>query len=317
VTIPSLIEQVAALAKEEPVLRARLADWLARSRPLAPLAQSLREVHYEALAKAAGGVALGYSSRFMEAVAYLASAVFLALYAMIDRDRLRGGLFALVPRHRHIRLSRVLLELETIVGGYIRGQALTSLLMAAFTLALLTACGVKNALALAVFAGIADVLPYLGVFLSVGPAVIAALARGPGVVVVVLVAMLLYEELESRVLVPKIYGKALRLPSSVVLFALLVGGTLLGIVGALLALPAAAAVGMLIRELRVDLPGEDAPDAVVRARDERAEAEYERRVEGIPAEQAAAIAVEMSTDLQREDEDAAEAQGGVSTSTFT
>ena len=231
------------------------------------------------------------------------SALFLALYIMIDRDRLRGGLFAVVPRALHVRLSRILMNLETIVGAYIRGQMLTSVLMSVFTFVLLTACGVENALALAVFAGLADVLPYVGALLSVGPAVLAALARGPVVAAVVLVLMLAYEEFESRVLVPRIYGRALRLPSSVVLFALLAGGTLMGIVGALLALPVAAAVMMLIEELRVELPGEQEQGVDVRVReaDDRGEEEYERRAEGVGAEEAAAIAIEISQD-RREDE---------------
>jgi predicted PurR-regulated permease PerM len=187
------------------------------------------------------------------------------------------------------------------VGGYIRGQVLTSAFMAAFTFVLLLVCRVHDALAIAVFAGLADVLPYVGVFLSVGPALAAAAARGPAIVGIVLVAMLAYEELESRFLVPKVYGSALRLPSSVVLFALLVGGTLMGMVGALLALPAAAAARMLIEELRIELPGEEIDDSQKRARDERAEKEYERRAEGVPAEQAAAIAVEISEDRRVEE----------------
>jgi predicted PurR-regulated permease PerM len=301
VTIPVLVDQLASLLKQEPSLRAKLADFLARSRVTASLAQSLREVRYDALAKASAGVAWDYSTRVVSTLAYFFSAIFLALYAMIDRDTLRGGLFSLVPRTRHIRLSRVLLNLETIVGGYIRGQLLTSLFMAVFTGTLLTACGVKNALALGVLAGAADVLPYIGVLISVVPAVVAALANGPATAMIVLVAMLVYEEFESRFLVPRIYGRALRLPSSVVLFALVVGSTLMGFVGALLALPAAAAVRMLVRELRVELPGEAKGDDVVLARDARAEAEYERRVEGIPAEQAAAVAVEISEDRLEED----------------
>jgi predicted PurR-regulated permease PerM len=302
-TIPSLMEQVNALVKEEPVLRGRIADLLARSGVTAPLADSLRNVRYESLAKSSASAALEYSTRVIEIVAYLLSAVFLALYVMIDRDRLRGGLFAVVPRSHHVRLSRVLLNLETIVGGYIRGQVLTSVLMAGFTLALLAACGVHNALALAVFAGVADVLPYIGVFLSVGPALAGALAQGPAIAVVVLGGMLAYEELESRFLVPRIYGRALRLPSSIVLVALIAGGTLMGITGALLALPAAAAVRMLIEELRVDLPGEEVDDSKLRARDELAEEEYERRAEGVPAQQAAAIAVEISEERRVEEGD--------------
>ena len=107
------------------------------------------------------------------------SSLFLGLYIMIDRDRLRGGLFAVVPRALHVRLSRILMNLETIVGGYIRGQMLTSVLMSVFTFLLLTACGVENALALAVFAGLADVLPYVGALLSVGPAFGGARRAGP------------------------------------------------------------------------------------------------------------------------------------------
>jgi len=115
------------------------------------------------------------------------------------------------------------------------------------------------------------------------------------------VLMLIYEEFESRVLVPVVYGRALRLPSSVVLFSLIAGATLLGIIGALLALPVAAAILMLIDELRVELPGEteQAKDTEMRKKDERGEIEYERRTEGMPAEEAAAIAVEMSGDRKR------------------
>jgi predicted PurR-regulated permease PerM len=300
-TVPSLIEQVTALVKEEPALRAHVADTLTRSPVTAPLADALRDIRYETIARQSAGTALEYSTHAFEAFAYLLSAVFLALYMMIDRDRLRGALFATVPRTHHVRLSRVLLNLETIVGGYIRGQALTSLFMAGFTFALLMVCGVHNALAIAAFAGLADILPYIGVFLSVGPAVIAALSRGPVVVGVIVVAMLAYEEFESRYLVPHIYGRALRLPSSVVLIALLAGGTLMGIVGALLALPVAAAARMMLEELRIELPGEEIDDEDLRARDEQAEQEYERRADGVPVQEAAAIAVEISEDRIHEE----------------
>jgi len=295
-TIPALVEQLNSLVAQEPALRARVADLLSHSRATAPLAGSLRNVDYAAFLKGSLTTALEYSRRSAEILAYLASAVFLALYIMIDRDRLRGGLYALVPRTHHIRLSRVLLNLESIVGGYIRGQVVTSGLMALFTFGLLTLCGVKAALAIGVFAGVADVLPYVGVFLSVGPALAAATAQGPWIVLAVLLAMLAYEEFESRLLVPKVYGRALKLPPSVVLLALLAGGTLMGITGALLALPLAAAVRMLVEELRIDLPGEDVDDARLRAEDARLELEYEQRAQGVPAEQAAAIAVKISED---------------------
>ena len=204
-----------------------------------------------------------------------------------------------------------MMNLETIVGAYIRGQLVTCLLIAIFSFVLLVACGVPNAMALAVFAGVADVLPYIGALLSIGPMVIAALARGPVVVAVVLLIMIAYEEFESRVLVPRIYGRALRLPSSVVLFALLAGGTVMGILGALLALPVAATIMMLIDELRVELPGkqERVSDVEQRVGDERAEKEYLRRTVGVPVEQSAAIAASISDDRRKENSSAPEFVG--------
>jgi predicted PurR-regulated permease PerM len=302
-TIPSLMAQATNLLDQEPALRARLVKWLSGSHLTSPLAELLRKVHSGDLVRMAASNAYEYSSRAIAIFAYILSSIFLALYMMIDRDRLRGGLFLVVPRSHHIRLSRVMLNLETIVGGYIRGQVITSAFMAIFVFFLLKACDVPNALAIAVFAGVADVLPYIGALLSVGAAVLAALPRGPDIIIVVFVLMLIYETFESRVLVPRIYGRVLRLPSSVILFSLLAGSVLLGIVGALLALPVAAAVLMLIEELRVELPGqqEQAADVEIRERDDRGEEEYERRAEGMPAEQAAAIAVEISTDRHKEE----------------
>lgn len=309
-TIPALVEQARGLWQQEPLLRAQLAERLAGSDLTKPLADSLRDVRYAQLASEVADKALGFSARIVEFIAYGLSAIFLALYMMIDRDRLRGALFALVPRSRHIRLSRVMMNLQTIVGGYIRGQLLTSALMAAFTIIVLTALRVPGALALGVVAGVGDVLPYIGIFFTVGPAVLVALTRGPGTALAVLVLMLAYAEFENRILIPRVYGRALRLPSSVVFFSLLAGGVLMGIPGALLALPVAAAVRMLIEELRVDLPGEDQPIHIERdERDERGEEEYERRVEGMPAVDAAAVAVEMTHERRREEAAALEVDG--------
>ena len=302
-TIPSLLAQARNLLDQEPALRSQLAEWLADSRLTSPLAELLRKVQLGDLVMMAASNAYEYSTRVIEIFAYILSSIFLALYIMLDRDRLRGGLFLVVPRTHHMRLSRIMLNLETIVGGYIRGQLITCAFMAIFVFMLLYACGVTNALAIAVFAGIADVLPYIGPLFSVGAAVAAAFSQSPTVIIVVLSLMLAYEEFESRVIIPRIYGRALRLPSSVILFSLLAGSVLSGITGALLALPVSAAVLMLIDELRVELPGqqEQAEDVEIRKRDDRGEEEYERRAEGMPAEQAAAIAVEISADRHEEE----------------
>jgi len=301
-TVPKLVTQVSDVADNFPKAQAKLAETLQASRLTAPFASSVRALKPQELGTKIQEYGISYGPKVMEIVAYAATAFFLALYFMIDRDRMRGAMFSLVPRDYHVRMSRVLVNLETIVGGYMRGQVITSLLMAVFTFAVLTIAGVPNALALALFAGVADVLPYIGALLACGPAFLAALPRGMTVALVVLGVLAVYQEFESRFIVPRIYGKVLRLPPATVMIALLVGGKLLGILGALLALPIAAGLRMIVAELRVELPGEEIDDTGLRARDAAAEREFALRAAGHPAVEAAAIATEIAED--RRDADA-------------
>lgn len=308
-TLPRLVDQVSSVAENLPATQQKVADWADRSKFLAPLAKQLREPTSKETITAVSKYGLAAAGAGAYALAYAATAIFLALYLMIDRDRMRGSLFALVPRKYHVRMSRVILNLETIVGGYMRGQVITSALCGGFAFIVLLVAGVPNALALAVFAGIADLLPYVGAFLVCVPAFAAALnAKGLTIAIIVLAALAVYQEFESRFIVPRVYGKILRLPSATVMIALLIGGKLLGIVGALLSLPLAAAVRMLVAELRISLPGEELDDADIRARDEQAEREFAERAAGEPAEKAAAIATEVAEKrLEQESSDRAEA----------
>lgn len=301
ITLPTLFREVRALVAHEPQIRESIARLLERTRMTAALGQSVRDLHYDAMARAAAGFALSLLSRAIEIGAYIASSIFLALYLVIDRDRLRGGMFAIVPRAKHMRLSRLLVNLETIVSGCIRGQVMTSALMTTFVFLLLAICRVPDPLPIAIFAGLADVLPYVGCVLSVVPAALAASPKGFWAVAAVVAVMLAYEEFESRFLVPRIYGRALRLPSSVVLIALLVGGTLMGIVGALLALPVTAAIRMGFEEWRILGRGEPADEADSRQRDINAESEYARCTAGVPASDAAAIAIDIAKKYRKQE----------------
>ncbi len=303
-TVPRFVAQASSMVERLPQTQTYVEEYLEKSRFGATLGRSLRETNTSDLVATLGRVGFAYSSKVVEVCAYAVTSFFLALYVMIDRDRLRGGVFALIPRGHHLRWARILLNLETIVGGYMRGQLITSLMMAVFAFAVLAVAQVPNALALSLFAGLADVLPYVGAVLVCVPAGIAALSRGTTVAIVVLVALVIYQEVESRFIVPRIYGKVLRLPAAVVMVALLVGGNLLGIVGALLALPVAAGILMIVEELRVELPGEPEPDAEVRELDEAGEREFERRAQGEPAAKAAAIASNIAE--ARREHDSAE-----------
>jgi predicted PurR-regulated permease PerM len=254
----------------------------------------------------------GYSTKLFEIVGYGISTLFLAIYLLVDPARAKGLVYSVVSRHHHVKVAKVLFELKVIVGGYMRGQLVTSISIAIFVFALLTALGADNALPIALFAALTDVLPFVGGYVASTPVVIAVAPQGTTMALVVAGIMMLYQEFESRILVPRVYGRVLRLPPAVVLVALLVGGTLAGILGALLALPIAAGLQMLIRELRVDLPGDmPATDETLR-RDEHANAVYEHLSEGVATADAGVIADDIATMVRRTEavDDAVESHAG-------
>jgi predicted PurR-regulated permease PerM len=296
VTLPPLLVQLKGIISNAPSERRKIVEFLSQYSWTSAFGRALREVPLDDLVVRAGNDLLAYSSQILAAIGYAITTLFLAIYLLADPNRAKALLYALVPRTHHVKLSRILVELKTIVGGYMRGQLITSIAITVFTFALLTAFHVHEALALAIFAGLTDVIPFVGGYLASAPAILSVSSRGTASIVIVAIAMFVYQEFESRVLVPRLYGRVLRLSPAVVLIALLAGGTLLGILGALLALPIAAGLQMLVRELGVELPGEPPGGEVeaARERDAIAAQEYEQRIAGEPVEKAPEIAAEIA-----------------------
>jgi predicted PurR-regulated permease PerM len=302
-TIPPLLNQLQHIVDNAPAERHKVVELLSRYKLGAPFADTLRQVQLDKLEKRAGDALLSASGDILAAIGYAVTTLFLALYLLADPNRAKSLVFLLVPRHHHVKLARIMLEMKVIVGGYMRGQAITSVAITIFTFGLLTAFHVEDALALAVFAGLTDVIPFVGGYVASAPAIMSVSGNGTAAILIVAGAMFLYQEFESRVLVPRVYGRTLRLPPALVLMALLVGGALLGILGALLALPVAAGLQMIVRELRVELPGEGHIDDKIRARDDKAEQIYERLTEGAPVDEAVAIADRLAETIKANESD--------------
>ncbi len=192
--------------------------------------------------------------------------------------------------------------METVVGGYMRGQAITSLCIGVFAFILLRVTGVPAALPLAILAAFADLIPLIGGVLVVAPSVLFALTIGPLQAVIVLVALVVYQQFESHLLLPRVYGQSLRLSPLAVIVALLIGGTLLGIVGALLALPMAAGIRVLVENFRIELPGDQEGEQEERAEDLHAEAAYATQAEGSSAVEASMMATAIAERMQDAEE---------------
>ena len=165
----------------------------------------------------------------------------LSLYLLLDGKRTYAWLLAYVPRRHRPKMAETVPEVSEVVMAYVQGQLLTSLLYGSFAFVVLTALRVPSALPLAVLAAICDVLPILGVFISTIPAAFFALTVSPFAAAAVVALYLLYHALENYVIIPRVYGRRLRLSPLVVLIALIVGGSLYGVLGAVLILPLFAA----------------------------------------------------------------------------
>ncbi|CAN5812476.1 AI-2E family transporter [soil metagenome] len=313
--VPPLASQVIDLIAQAPVERTKLIAWLAKYQWAKPMIKTINDLPIDDIGTKAGGIVFGYTMQLLEMVGYGLSTLFLAIYLLADPARSKGLLYAVIPRHNHVKLATILLELKVIVGGYMRGQLITSLSIALFVFVILTALGADNALAIALFAGLTDIIPFVGGYIATAPVVIAVTPSGLATTLIVLLVMFVYQEFESRILVPRVYGRTLRLPPAIVLIALLVGGTLAGILGALLALPLAAGLQMIIRELRVDLPGEQGQHDAEKVIDDRANEVYEQLTEGVSAAAAGLVAEELAVAVKKNEDTlvAAETPAGTPT----
>jgi predicted PurR-regulated permease PerM len=300
-TVPPLVEQLAQIVRDAPHHRERLIAVLQQRDLTAPLARAVQNARLDQAFASIESSLVDYSPRAAKALGWAVTTLVLSFYLLADGKRTQGVLYAIVPRDYHMRLARILQNLDVLVGGYMRGQLITSAAIGVFTFLLLLVCKVPNALSLALLAALADLIPFIGGLLATAPAVLSALSRGVPVAVVVLVALAAYQEFESRVLIPRVYGRQLRLAPTTVVLALLSGGILAGVIGALLALPIAAGLQMMLVELRVDLPGDDTHDQSALARDARTEATYEAMSAGATAPDAGQIAKTLAHDIREAD----------------
>ena len=300
-TVPPLLEQLAQIVRDAPGHRDQLVAALQSREFTAPLARAVQNAGMEQGFTRLEHALVGYTPEALTALGWAVTTLFLTFYLLADGKRTQGALYAVVPRDYHMRLARILQNLETIVGGYMRGQLVTSAVIGVFTFLLLTIFKVPNALSLALLAAIVDVIPFIGGLLATVPAVLSALSVSVPVGVVVLIVLCVYQEFENRVLIPRVYEHTLRLSPATIVLALLAGGILLGVIGALLALPIAAGLQMALQELRVDMPGDDSDDRPALAKDAKTEATYERMSAGATAPEAGQIARNLASKIRDAD----------------
>ncbi len=175
----------------------------------------------------------------------------LAFYLLLDYKKLIEGVSALVPRRAEEEFLRIARNVDVALGRFVRGQALVLLVLGTLFSVGLGALGVPGGVGLGILAGLLSVVPYLGFLFALAIALLLAALDGGGGrhVLAVGAYMLVVHILDLTLVTPRILGGSIGLSPVVVILALLAGAKVMGFAGLLLALPVAAVLNVLAREL--------------------------------------------------------------------
>jgi predicted PurR-regulated permease PerM len=194
-----------------------------------------------------GGGALGVITGIFSAMVNVLLVSVLTIYFMADLPRLRRGFVRLVPRAVRPRAAQAVNVVVDKVGGYMIGNLIISLFAGVSSFICLFALKVPFALPLSVFVAITDLVPMIGATIGAIGCTVVALVTGDLVTtIVVALFFVAYQQLENYLIAPRVLRNTVDLPSVAVLLAALVGGAILGVVGALMAIPIVAAVKVLM-----------------------------------------------------------------------
>ncbi len=191
----------------------------------------------------------------------------LTIYFMADLPRLRQSAARLFPQAHRAQVARITDVMVDKVGAYMIGNLLISLFAGAATFAVFTALGLPFAVPLGFAVAVCDLIPMigatLGMILCVGAALLTSSVWPEAVIVAVF--FVLYQQIENYLIAPRVQKQAVSLSAAAVLLAGLIGGTVLGLIGALMAIPVAAGLKVIFAERLAarDAADPDAPDAAV------------------------------------------------------
>jgi len=194
-----------------------------------------------------GGL-LGAGQMVLSATAAVATVLVLTIYFLADLPRIRQLIYRLMPNSRRPRAILIGDEMFAKVGAFVLGNLATSLLAGASTFLWLLVFHVPYPLLLALMVALLDLIPIVGS--TIGGIIVSLVALSVSVPIAVATAVfyVVFRLLEDYLIVPKIIGKAVEVPATVTVVAVLFGGAVLGIIGALIAIPVAAAVRILLME---------------------------------------------------------------------
>jgi len=240
--IPAIIQQIGDIANNFPDYYTRFSSEVGNLRDfnfthsfVTNLQTSLQGIRTD-LGSATGGILNTLSSVFGGLFAFIGVLV-ITFYLIVEEQAMRRFLQNIIPPKYLPKLSGMLDDIQQKMGMWLRGQLVLSLVIFFVTFVGLSILGVRNALVLALFAGLMEFVPFIGSTIGAIPAVFFGFAEATWLGFTVIGFYILVQQLENNILAPKIMQKSVGLNPLVVIIVLLIGAKAAGIVGLLLAVP--------------------------------------------------------------------------------
>ncbi|HTU88079.1 MAG TPA: AI-2E family transporter [Solirubrobacteraceae bacterium] len=257
--IPPIANEVDALVKAAPNYLQSLQrknSLLGRLNRQFHLVNELKKALSSGGVSAVGSGLVGAGKTALSVVSGILIVVVLTIYFLADVPRLKGTLLRLTPNSRRVRAAALIDEAFARVGGYVLGNVLTSVIAGLGTLVWLEIFSVPYPALLSLFVGLFDLIPIVGSTIAGFIVALVALTVSLPVALATAAFYIVYRNAEDYLITPRVMKRTVRVPGLVTVIAVLIGGSLFGIIGALVAIPVAAIVLLILEEVvypRMDL----------------------------------------------------------------
>ena len=256
VVIPPAITQVSNLFKNAPTILQDLKSnkFIGNLNDHYGIIDSLQtkfnaSIHNGQYVVSAFGGVIGVGRAFVSGAVATLTVLILTLYFLASLPSVTSVGLRFVPASRRDRVSRITEAIILRIGGFVSGQATVAFIASIFGLILALALGLPYPSAIAVLVFVCGAIPLIGHLLGITAVTLIALSKSPTDAIITLLLYVAYIQIENYLIMPRIMRKSLSIPGVVTIIAALVGVSLLGIVGGILAVPIAAAILLIIDEV--------------------------------------------------------------------
>ncbi|MDT2459928.1 AI-2E family transporter [Enterococcus avium] len=259
--IPNLVEQLVSLARNIPGFISNMQTWLqelANNATRFPLFKELDVDKYisnldvsagSIIQQSLTGVTNGLGSvigKITTIVLLLVTVPFILFYMLKDGEKLVPNIERLFPEKQRENIKGLLQQLNKTLSDYISGQAIECLFVGTFTFLGYLLIGVDYAFLFGVIAGLTNLIPYLGPYLGLAPALIYTFFDSPTRALLCIVVVIIVQQIDGNVIYPNVIGKSLNIHPLTIILILLVAGNLSGILGVFLGVPVYAILRTLV-----------------------------------------------------------------------